>query len=150
MDIVLLLKSIVGLVSILAILVILLFLTSSKKKSKKTTLSSKKVVTSAKTSLDTDLASLIKVIKNKKTTTKELQNALDLVIKHHGTVHKKLGLRAHPDFDSYMQILFTICRHPNTNKDIVLKFDRELERLNPEYKQEINESITKGLNSRRV
>ncbi|MFT7003374.1 MAG: hypothetical protein ACJAWW_000720 [Sulfurimonas sp.] len=150
MDIVLLLKSIVGLVSILAILIILLFLTSSKKKKKVTVLSPKKVVTSVKTPLNTDLASLIKVIKNKKSTTKELQEALDLVIKYHGTVHKKLGLSAHRDFDTYMDILFTICRHPNTSKDVVLKFDRELERLNPEYKQEINESITKGLNSRRV
>jgi len=59
-------------------------------------------------------------------------------------------MRAHPDFDIYMEILFTICRHPNTNKDIVIKFDRELGRLNPEYKKEINEAITKGLNSRRV
>jgi len=65
-------------------------------------------------------------------------------------LHEKLGLRTHPDFDTYMDILFTICRHPNTNKDIIIKFDKELSRLNPEYKKEINEAITKGLNSRRV
>ena len=65
-------------------------------------------------------------------------------------MHKKLGLRAHPDFDIYMDILFTICRHPNANKDLIIKFDRELEELNSEYKKEINDAITKGLNSRRV
>jgi hypothetical protein len=47
-----------------------------------------------------------------------------------------------------MDILFAICRHPNTNKDIIINFDKELEHLNPEYKKEINEAIAKGLNSR--
>ena len=59
-------------------------------------------------------------------------------------------MRAHPDFDIYMDILFTICRHPNTTKNLILDFDKELERLNPEYKPEINNALAKGLNSRGV
>lgn len=146
MEITLLLKSIMGLVVILALLIFLLFLPSKKKEKdalKSTTPSQKKPP-------NTDLKYLVSIIKKKKTTTKELKDALDMVIKHHGIVHEKLGLRAHPDFDIYMDILFTICRHPNTSTEIVIKFDRELARLNPEYKKEINEAITKGLNSRRV
>ena len=99
---------------------------------------------------DTDLDSLKAIIKRKKTTSKELKEALDLVIKHHGHIHKKLGARSHPDFDIYMDILFSICRHPNTNKNIIINFDKELARLNPEYKAEINDAITKGLNSRGI
>ncbi len=149
MEVTLLIKSVMGLVVVLALLVFLLFLPSNKKK-EKTKVASKSATPSKKQLLNTDLEFLRAIIKKKKTTAKELQETLDLIIKHHGIVHKKLGLRAHPDFDVYMDILFTICRHPNTNKDIVLKFDRELVRLNPEYKKEINEAMTKGLNSRRV
>ncbi|WP_373035711.1 hypothetical protein [Sulfurimonas sp.] len=149
MEITLLLKSIMGLVVILALLIFLLFLPSSRKK-REVELPSKDETPSQKRPADTDLQSLRAIIKKKKTTTKELEEALDLIIKYHGKVHEKLGQRAHPDFDVYMDILFTICRHPNTNKDIVIKFDRELGQLNPEYKKEINEAITKGLNSRRV
>jgi len=146
MEITLLLKSIVGLVVILAILIFVLFLPTKKKKAKKVV----KKSTSSKASLNTNLEHLRSIIKKKRTTTKELKDTLDLILKYHGRLHEKLGLRTHPDFDTYMDILFTICRHPNTNKDIIIKFDKELSRLNPEYKKEINEAITKGLNSRRV
>lgn len=147
MEITLLLKSIMGLVVILAILIFLLFLSS---KQKKEDVAAKKATVTDRKDTNINLDHLRSIIKNKKSTTKELKEALELVIKHHGRVHEKLGLRAHPDFDIYMDILFTICRHPNTNKDIVIKFDKELGRLNPDYKKEINDAITKGLNSRRV
>ena len=65
-------------------------------------------------------------------------------------LQKKTAGRSHTDFDIYMDILFTICRHPNTNKNIIIKFDRQLTNENPEYKADINDAITKGLNSRRV
>ncbi|MCF6309273.1 MAG: hypothetical protein L3J19_02185 [Sulfurimonas sp.] len=163
MDADLIVKAIMGLVAILAILIFLLFLESDEKpKSKKTISSSKKstdkkpvsksekIVKEQDNAQKTDLESLVRIIKNKKADADKIGEALDLIIKHHGTVHKKLGLRAHPDFDVYMDILFTICRHPNANKELIIKFDRELEELNEEYKKEINEAITKGLNSRRV
>ncbi len=151
MEITLLVKSILGLIVILGLLIFLLVLPSKKKKKqiqipKKT----KGQKGSAPSEAEPTLESLRKVIKNKRSTEKELQEALEMVIKKYGTVHKKLGLRAHPDFDIYIDMLFTICRHPNTNKDIIVQFDRDLGRLNPEYKKEINEAITKGLNSRGV
>lgn len=152
MEITLLIKSIMGLVVILGLLVFLLFLPSRKKK--KISVASKKVSKTSespqKNRIESGLNSLLAIIKDRKTTTLKLKEALDLVIKHHGVVHKKLGLRPHPDFDLYMDILFTICRHPNTSKDLIVKFDRELERLNPEYKKEINDAISKGLNSRGI
>ena len=150
MEITLLVKSIMGLVVILAILVFLLFFASGKKDKSKPQKNSASLKTSEQEEMKTDLDSLRTIIKRRNSTTKQLTKALDLIIKHHGTVHTKLGARSHPEFDIYMDILFTICRHQNTNKDIILKFNRDLERLNPEYKKEINEAITKGLNSRRV
>ncbi len=149
MEVTLLIKSVVGLIIILALLIFSLFYPTIRKKSKKKKVI-KNVATSEKKPLNIDLNYLRSIVKKKKSTAKELKEALDLVIKYHGTVHKKLGMRVHPDFDIYMDILFTICRHPNTTKDIIINFDRELTRLNPNYKVEINDAITKGLNSRRV
>ena len=156
MDIELIIQSVMGLVGLLALLLFLLFLTSNNS-SKKRKLNNKKPINqkkepikSSSSSMPTDLESLRAIIKDKSSTTPQLRQALELIIKYHGTIHTKLGLRAHPDFDPYMDILFTICRHPNADKNMIINFDRELGRLNPEYKQDINEAMTKGLNSRRV
>ncbi len=148
MDITLLLQSFMGLIVILATLIFLLFY-SRRAKSKRY---EKRVVAKPDTRIEVELTleSLVAVVKNKKTSTKELQETLDLVLKYYGVIHKKLGTRTHPDFDIYMNILFTICRHPNTNKNIIIGFDKALIKLNPEYKPDINDAITKGLNSRGV
>ena len=146
MELTVLIQSAMGLLVILSLLVF--FLVISPKKKKKKVQKEKKVV--QKTKPKTDLNSLRDIVKDKKSTTQELKEALELVIKYHGTIHKKLGLRPHPESDIYMDMVFSICRHPNTNKDIILKFDKDLERLNPEYKKEINDFITKGLNSRGI
>lgn len=149
MEITLLIKSVMGLVVVLAILIFLLFYSSGAKKKKAIQKSSKKVGSDIKKE-KMNLMTLRATIKNKKTSSKELKETLDLVLKHYGVIHKKMGVRSHPDFDIYMDILFTICRHPNTSKSIILDFDKELARLNPEYKSQINDAITKGLNSRGV
>jgi len=153
----LIIKSIMGLVAILAVLLLFLFMETDKEKkiSKKTTdievKSIKEEITQELYTIKLEnLESLVRVIKDKKSDSLKLSEALDLIIKYHGRVHKKLGLRAHPDFNIYVNILFTICRHPNANKDLIIKFEKELLELNGEYKQEINDAITKGLNSRRV
>ena len=88
------------------------------------------------------------VIKNKRSAASELQEALDELLLHYGTIERKLGVRPHPDFDRYMEILFTICRHPNTNKDIVVSFDKRLAEKNPDYRREIDEALQRALSSR--
>ncbi len=153
MEITLLIKSVVGLIILLGILIFLLFYSSNSKSKKskeikKETQNSSKNNFSTPEKIKTDLPSLRAIIRDKNSSSKELKVALDLILKYHGHIHKKLGLRAHPDFDYYMDILFSICRHPHTNKDLIVNFDKELEKLNPEYKAEINDAITKGLNSR--
>ncbi|MFA6196125.1 MAG: hypothetical protein WC656_05740 [Sulfurimonas sp.] len=142
MEITLLLESGLGLVLILGFLIFLLLLARKKR--------TEQSVTEVKMTKEpvVDLEYLKAIIEHKRTTSKELQAALDLVLKHYGVIPSKVGVLYHHDFQIYMDILFSICIHPNTNKDIILRFDKELERLNPEYKVEINEAITKGLNSR--
>jgi hypothetical protein len=145
MELSLLLKSAFGLIVVLGILVFLLVLSSKSKKAKSVAVVEQEVKEPRSA---TDLPTLTAIVKNKKSSAKELQAALDLILKYHGEIHPKLGTRTHPEYDIYMEILFTICRHPSTNKDIILNFNRGLEKKNPDYKIEINEAITKGLNSR--
>ncbi len=155
MDAELIVKLIIALAAILAVLMFLLFIEpkkdaksdidSSVKAPLKAEPARKKETTPlAKPTLD----SLVQIVKNKRSDAQKLSETLSLIIQHYGVIAKKMGIRPHPDFDIYMDILFSICRHPNTNKDIILDFDKELEKLNPEYKKEINEAITKGLYSR--
>lgn len=147
MDVVLLVESFAGLLGLLAILIFFLMYSPKKKAAKKKAQKEKKVRFGDDFN---SLENLAKVIKDKESTAEQLQVALDLIIKYHGTIHSKLGIRAHPDFNLYAEVVLRICRHPNTNKNLILKFDRELRAKNKEYEKEINDFLTKGLNSRGV
>lgn len=147
MDITLLIQSILGLVALLGVLMFLLLYTPGKAK-KVTTKNSPQESTIRKE--QPTLKALRQIIKNKHTSTKDLEDALGQVLKYYGTIHPKLGSRAHPDFDNYMEILFHISRHKHINKSILLNFDKELEKRNPSYKKEINDALMRGLNSRGI
>jgi len=142
MEISLLIEAIAGLVIVLGILIFILLKPKNEKKPKK------QIISSSKPKENIDLDSLRYIIRNRVSSKKELSDAVDNIIKYHGNIPAKLGIRVNPQFDAYMEIFVTLCRHPNTSKDIILKLDKELVKLNPSYKTEINEAITKGLNSR--
>ena len=145
MDVGLLVQSMLGLIVVLAILIYVFFFPFFTKKNK---IEKKEKIKAKKKGISTEFKDLLKIIKDKRSTSKELLEALDLIIKYHGHIHDKLGLRPHSDFLNYQDIIFTICRHPNTNKDIIVKFDLELEKLNPSYKRDINDALSKGLDLR--
>jgi len=147
MEITLLIKSILGLVIVLGLLIFLFVYSSSTKKNKKNTSTVKKQTPKSKKD-ELDLMALRGIIKKRESTAKELKEALDLILKNYGKITKKLGARTHPDFEIYRDILFSLCRHKNTTKNHIINFDKELIRLNPEYKSEIDNAVTKGLNSR--
>jgi len=145
MDMVILLESFAGLLGLLAILIFFLIYSPKKHEAKK------RVIKKSKEHFGDDfktLESLADIIRNHASSSKELENAIDLILKHHGVIHPKLGIRAHPDFTIYGEIMLRICRHRNTNKKLILKFDRELTAKNEEYKKDISDFLTKGLDSR--
>ena len=121
------------LVLILALLVFLFFSSLKKKSLDAREQKHEKIL---------DLKALRAIIKDEKKSSKELKEALDLVLQNYAEIEHNL--------DIYQEIVFNICLHPNTNKNIILNFDRELRRVNPQYKTEINEALTKGLNSRGI
>ena len=147
MDMVLLLKSFVGLIGILLILIFVLMYKPKKAKIENKTPPKKREHYSDDYR---PLIDFVNIIKDKKSTAEELQVALDLIIKYHGDIPPKLGIRTHPDFNLYAETIMRICRHPNTNKNLILKFDKELIAKNEEYKREIDDFLSKGLAARGV
>ena len=133
MDVTLILSLITGLVVVLAVLIFLLFLRAKKK--------NLKTVETTPEEEKQDLDTLLRSLENKKRTSGELKEILGLVLKHYPTIN---------EFEIYRDILYSITLHPNTNKNIILNFDKELSRLNPKYKEEISKAVTEGLNSRGV
>jgi chromatin segregation and condensation protein Rec8/ScpA/Scc1 (kleisin family) len=147
MEITLLIESFLGLVAVLAVLIFFLFYVPRKRKEK----AKREEVSKPPVKRVIEYPSfkeLVKIVKNRESSTDDLIEALNLIIEHYGVIPPKLGIRTHPEFTTYAEIIVRICRHPNTNKNIIVKFDRDLEQKNPAYKKEINDFLTKGLNSR--
>lgn len=137
MDITLLVQSFVGLISLLAVLIFFLFYSPAQKRKKIREENEKKQ--RAKSQALQSFESLIDIIRDKKSTSEELKKALSTILEEYGEID---------NFSPYGEILIRICRHPNTTKDIILDFNRSLEKRNPNYDREINGSIAQGLNSR--
>ncbi|MEA3372641.1 MAG: hypothetical protein U9Q62_03005, partial [Campylobacterota bacterium] len=136
---------IIVLLVVLLILVFMLVARPSKKKHvQKRTIKQPPVEKKRVRSFD----ELVAVLKKKTSGADELRDALHEITGSYGKITPKLGARVHPDFDNYMLVILLICRHRNTNKNIILDFDRALSGRNPEYKREISDAVQKGLNSR--
>ena len=120
----------VFLVFLLAVLLILLFLGAKKKKAQAMQKTKVKVI---------DLATLVKTIKLKTTVGKDLEKNLGLVLKFHGNID---------DFSLYEEILYAVTLHPNTNKNLILYFEKELSQRNPEYKKRISDAVMDALKAR--
>jgi len=145
-EITILVQSIVGLIMILAILLFLLVFPFGKKPKEEKNIQKKAPVAPS----NNELIFLKDIILNPESSEGELKDALVRIIKYHGKIHKKLGLRAHRDSYIYIQVLFKLCRHKNANAKVIVKFSNDLEKLNPEYSKEINDAMMRGLNSRGV
>lgn len=143
MNLLVLLGLFIGLVIVLALLIFLFFIKPKREKKREREKREAKKKSSHKS-----LQEYVDIIKDKTSTTEDLEEAVDSILKYYGTIHSKLGTRTHPDFDIYLGALFRICTHPNTNTKIILKLNRGLEKQNPSYAKEINDAITRGLNSR--
>lgn len=91
---------------------------------------------------------LVSIIKKNQSSTSELREAAELILKHYGTIKAKHGISPDKDFKHYAEVIFAISRHPNTNKELVIMFDKELSKRNPSYQREIDEMLNRGLSAR--
>lgn len=137
---------VVLLIILLLLVIVYIVMRSGNNKVKKSTSSVEKIADIKKAVRSFE--ELAGVLKNRQSSSSDLGDALDEIVSHYGHIHAKLGMRPHPDFDRYAALVFAICRHHNTTKDLIVSFDRALSRLNPEYRLEIDDAVKKGLNSR--
>jgi hypothetical protein len=144
MDVTLLLKYFIGLVILLSI-ALFFFLYSRSNKKKQIEIKEKK--SKPKKIEFKEFDEYLSIIKNKATDTQTLQQTVDDILKYYGTIPAKLGIRVHPEYYKYEEVLLRLCRHKNTNKNIIISFYKQLLKKNPKYAKEINDALTKGLNS---
>jgi tRNA U34 5-carboxymethylaminomethyl modifying enzyme MnmG/GidA len=145
MDIKLIAVVTIGLVMVLVVIVLYILFAGKKKKSIKKRVKKKQV---KKKEVYSSLEELKAIIKKKTSSSEELSNALDLVIKYHGYISEQSAGKRSTSFDTYIDILVTICRHPNTNKNIIINFDSALSKKNPTYKSSIDNIVRRGLDTR--
>lgn len=124
---------IIGLVALLGVLLLFLFIGVKKKKESLSNIKIQK----------NDLKTLLQIINNKNSSAEELRIAVNTVLEDFAIIKED-------DFNLYAQMLLKIARHPNANKDIILRLDRGLSERNPTRKKEISDFTSQGLNAREV
>lgn len=144
MDITALIIVIVVFLVILLILVVVFFVMGSGNRALDVRVPSKEEAKKERRSF----AELAAIINRKSSSAEALQSAVDELIETHGQITDKLGIRPHPDFDRYVEIIFAVCRHRHTSKELILSLDKGLSDLNPAYRLDIDNVVQKGLNSR--
>lgn len=85
------------------------------------------------------------ILKNKNSSYEALEDAIENIVKYYGDIEPKVGGHQSKDFDRYVELIFIICKHPNTDKNLILNFERDLARTNPQYKKDLDQAVTKGL-----
>ncbi|WP_428738620.1 hypothetical protein [Sulfurimonas sp.] len=141
MDLIFIIKVLVGLIFLLGILVSLLLYKPHKQQKEQEIKVEKK-------DSDYTFEELIRFIRNRETSTEKLQWALDVIVKYHGMIEPKKNGHVSDNFYHYSEIIVRICRHPNTTKSLIVRFEKSMRDMNPSYAKELGDSLTKGLNSR--
>jgi len=85
------------------------------------------------------LHDLCERLKDKKLSTQNLKDTLNLVIEEYGVIE---------NIDIYVDIILKMTRHPSVTKDIILSFEKDLSKLNPKHASLISKNVMKGLNLR--
>jgi hypothetical protein len=78
----------------------------------------------------------------------ELKEAIEQLVRHHGKIHAKLGDLVHPDFKRYLELIISLCKTPQADKELILSLDQKLRVKNPKYGLEIDEAVNKGIAAR--
>ncbi len=132
-------KIILVLIVVLSVLIVVLFLRQKSKKAESKQQNNDECIT---------FECLINNLKDRKSSQSKLERTIELLIKHHGNISHQIDNKTHSDFEKYKEIFLLLCTHKNATTAMILGFDRELAKLNPEYKKDINEAIAKGLKAR--
>mgnify|MGYP001809841336 CR=1 FL=1 len=85
--------------------------------------------------------SLSEVIKNRSSSAKELNDAVEMILSRFGTINAHTA-------GKYQYLLEALCVHPRTDSKLILRFEKTLRTTNPDYTHEIEKSLAIGLAKR--
>lgn len=101
---------------------------------------SKTIAVSVPETIET-FESLSNIIKNRSSSARELNHAVEMILNHFGTMN------AHTS-GKYKHLLEELCVHPRTDSKLILRFEKTLRTNNPDYTNEIEKSLAVGLAKR--
>ncbi|MEA2110772.1 MAG: hypothetical protein U9P71_01860 [Campylobacterota bacterium] len=133
----------IAVLSLLLIALVVFYIKSAQKK--------KESISSKKSEADTVVPTfkeLKAIMKNQEASTAELHNAVNDLLKYYGTIPPKQGIHPNKKFQEYASLLVTVCHHKHVNAKIVVHFENQLKQMNPNYENNIEEMLKRGLNSR--
>ena len=154
MDIKVLIGIIIVLLIILLLLLFLVVLPARRKKKAQEEAARKKAQAAKKQKKELtiydveDFDTLRAKVRRTSLSKEELEETIDLIIKYYSKIPPKLGIRTHPEYDKYLDLMIALARHPQTDKTLILRLDRALHKANPQYKLELNEALRRALNAR--
>jgi hypothetical protein len=138
MDLSVLIMMLAGLLALLLLLVVVYLLNRPKPASKRRP--SDKALKPAEGGLST-FDALEAVILDPKSSKAELSKAVDAIRSNHAMI--RAGT-----LERYTRLMTALCRHPHTDKSLVISLDKGLQEQNPNFRQELEAALQKGLNAR--
>lgn len=136
------------LLSLLLVTLVFFYINSRKKNGEQKKRHSATSSQTSRKSIPPTFEQLKAIIKNRQTSTQELENAVTQIMQYYGEIPPKRGVSPDKMFTEYAGLLIAVCRHKNTNAQIVVHFDSQLRKKNPSYESNIDEMLQQGLNSR--
>ncbi len=87
------------------------------------------------------LDTLIAIVQNRSSREDDLVYAIDRILARHGSIEAQ-------NFERYERLIIELCVHPNTASKLILRFEKTLRSLNPEYAGQIERALAQGLAQR--
>lgn len=85
--------------------------------------------------------SLSEVIKNTSSSSHELNHAVEMILKHFSRINGHTIAK-------YQHLLESLCIHPRTDSKLILRFEKTLRTVNPDYSHDIEKALSLGLAAR--
>ena len=103
---------------------------------------SKKTVSTSSEAVVT-FETMCAVINHASSKNPELNRAVDTIIERYGHV-----VEGERPFEAYASLLAKLCVHPHTDSKMILRFQRSVLAVNPQYKEQIEHTLKLGLAGR--
>ncbi|NPA81713.1 MAG: hypothetical protein GXO31_03785 [Epsilonproteobacteria bacterium] len=135
-----------GAVALLVVVLIVVMVFNMKKKSATAAVSAPKKETPKEPEVTLD--DLLEIVHCKQSSSNDLSKAVIKLVKDF-PFPPKTGNSVSKEARKYLDFVFAVASHPNSNAKLIAFMDKELKRANPAYKMEIDVYEDRGLNIRK-